>query len=163
MFDDPFPSRVKQSGSTKKSMQETPPSNHPRNPERSSWRHGGLQATLHPSLLPNHRSSREDQSEWAQSIRVWSSMIYHRLMQKRSHLRKDPVNSRDSSTNQWTYRSKSFIQFLSKDHSRKSRTLSVGNNSSGATFQSEGFISCWRNKLNLEELEAKAQSAKPQF
>lgn len=82
---------------------------------------------LHPSLLPNHGSSREDQSEWAHSIRVWSSILYHRLMRKIRHLRKDPVNSRHSSTNQWTYRSQSFIPFLSKDHSRKSRTLSVGN------------------------------------
>lgn len=131
--------RVKPSGSTKKSMQETPPSP------------GGVLedmagSKLHPSLLPNHRSSREDKSEWARSVRVWSSILSHRLMQKRSDL----SGEFGTLQYQWTYRSQSFIQFLSKDRSRKSRTLSVGKNSSGATFKSEGRFHLFKKEGDNE-------------
>lgn len=101
---------------------------------------------LHPSLLPNHRSSREDQSEWAHSIRVWSSILSHRLMQKRSHLRKHPVNSRHSSTNGRTEANPSSSSWA-KTTQGSPGLFFVGNNSSGATFKSEGFISLRRKEI----------------
>ncbi|KAJ0090921.1 hypothetical protein Patl1_14458 [Pistacia atlantica] len=94
--------RLDQLCSTKKSMQETPPS-------------------------PKSRETDAEKKSLKETSGEFATLQY-----------------------QWTYRSQSFIQFLSKDRSRKSRTLSVGKNSSGATFKSEGRFHLFKKEGDNE-------------
>ena len=132
---------VKPSDSTKKTMPETPPSNHPRNPGRCSskaWRAPSYTLLCYQIIdLPEKTKA----NELTRFTRVWSSILSHRLMQKRSHLRKHPVNSRHSSTNGRTEANPSSSLWAKTNQGSPELFLLEIIHKEPPLFKSEGFIS----------------------